>query len=74
MPKLPSISPQKLARALEKAGFVLDRTTGSHSIYYHPITHKKAVVPIHSKDIPKGTLNKLLKEAGIGKEELIDLL
>ena len=74
MPKLPSISPQKLARALEKAGFVLDRTTGSHSVYYHPITHKRAVVPMHGKDIPKGTLNKLLKEAGIDKEELTDLL
>lgn len=74
MPKLPSVSPQKLAKALEKAGFILERTTGSHSIYYHPQTRRKAVVPIHGKDIPKGTLSKLLKEAGISKEELSDLL
>jgi predicted RNA binding protein YcfA (HicA-like mRNA interferase family) len=53
MPELPSVSSQKLARALEKAGFILERTTGSHSIYRHPQTRRKAVVPIHSKDIPK---------------------
>ncbi len=74
MPKLPSVSPQKLAKALEKAGFILERTTGSHSIYYHSQTRRKAVVPIHSKDVPKGTLCKLLKEDGIRKEELADLL
>jgi len=74
MPKLPLVSSLKLAKALEKAGFILERTTGSHNIYYHPQTCRKAVVPIHSKDVPKGTLCKLLKEAGISKEELTDLL
>jgi predicted RNA binding protein YcfA (HicA-like mRNA interferase family) len=74
MPKLPSISSQKLAKALEKAGFLLERTTGSHCIYVHPETHKKAIVPIHSKNVPKGTLSKLIKEAGLDKEDLIDLL
>jgi len=49
MPKLPSVSPQQLAKALERAGFVLERTSGSHCIYYHPEKHKKAIVPIHSK-------------------------
>lgn len=74
MPKLPSVSSQELAKALEKAGFILELIRGSNSIYYHPQTRRKAVVPIHSKDIPKGTLCKLLKEAGISKEELTDLL
>jgi len=74
MPNLPSISSQKLAKALVSAGFILERTTGSHCIYYHPETRKKAIVPMHSKNVPKGTLCKLLKEAGINKEDLIDLL
>lgn len=56
MPKLPSVSSQELAKALEKAGFILERTTGSHSIYYHPQTRRKAVVPIHSKDVPEGNV------------------
>ena len=74
MPRLPSVSPQQLAKALERAGFVLERTAGSHCIYYHPETHRKAIVPIHSKDVPKGTLCKLLKDAGIDREEFTDLL
>lgn len=74
MPELPSVSPQKLAKALEKTGFILERTTGSHFVYYHPQTGRRAVVPIHSRDIPKGTLCRLLKEAGIDREELGDLL
>jgi predicted RNA binding protein YcfA (HicA-like mRNA interferase family) len=74
MPKLPSVSPHELAKALERAGFLLERTTGSHCIYYHPETRKKTIVPIHSKDMPKGTLCKLLKEAGIDRKELMDLL
>jgi predicted RNA binding protein YcfA (HicA-like mRNA interferase family) len=64
MPKLPSVSSQQIARALERAGFILDRTSGSHRIYYNPVTGKKAIVPIH----------KLLKEAGIDRDKFDDLL
>lgn len=52
MPKLPSLTPEKVIKILEKGGFVLDRTKGSHHIYYHPDTHKRAVVPLHKKDLP----------------------
>ena len=30
MPKLPSLTPQKIIKVLEKKGFVLDRIKGSH--------------------------------------------
>ena len=74
MPKLPSLTPQKIVRILEKKGFVLDRTRGSHHIYYHLETKKRVVVPFHKKDLPKGTLFEILKQAGIGKDELKKLL
>lgn len=74
MPKLPSLTPEKVIKILEKRGFVLDRIKGSHHIYYHPDTHKRAVVPLHKKDLPKGTLLEILKQAGISEEELNDLL
>jgi hypothetical protein len=32
------------------------------------------VVPRHSRDLPKGTLMSLLREAGFMREELIDFL
>jgi len=70
--KLPSFTPQKLIRLLERNGFVIDRVKGSHHIYYHPEARRRVTVPFHKKDLPKGTLLEILKQAGISKEELID--
>ena len=53
MPKLPSISPQKLAKALEKAGFVLDRTTGSHSVIIIQLPIKKQLYLSIARISPK---------------------
>lgn len=74
MSKLPSLTPRKIIKVLEKKGFVLDRVKGSHHIYYHPETKRRAVVPLHKKDLPKGTLLEILKQANISKEELRALL
>ncbi|MDP1714709.1 MAG: type II toxin-antitoxin system HicA family toxin [Anaerolineales bacterium] len=72
MPKFPSLTPQKVIKILERKGFVLDRSKGSHRIYIHPVTGKKAVVPFHRKDLPLGTLRDIFKQAGIEPEELQD--
>jgi predicted RNA binding protein YcfA (HicA-like mRNA interferase family) len=74
MPKLPAISPQKLAKALESAGFELMRVKGSHYYYYNSGTEKMAVVPFHNKDLRKGTLHAILKDADMSIEELLDLI
>ncbi len=70
MPKLSPLSPEKITNLLKKKGFVLDRTKGSHQIYFNPTTGKRVVVPFHKKDLPKGTLLEILRQAGISKEEL----
>jgi predicted RNA binding protein YcfA (HicA-like mRNA interferase family) len=70
MPKLPALTPQNLIGILEERGFVLDRTKGSHHVYYHPESKRRVVVPLHVRDLPKGTLFEILKQAGIGKDEL----
>ena len=74
MPKLPPLTPQKVIKILEGKGFVLDRTKGSHQIFRNPETKRMVVVPFHKKDLPKGTLLEILKEAGISRDELEDLL
>ncbi len=72
MPKLPVLKPKELIRRLEKLGFVEDHTIGSHIVMYHHETNRRAVVPFHLRDIPKGTLSSLLREAGISRDELIN--
>jgi predicted RNA binding protein YcfA (HicA-like mRNA interferase family) len=74
MAKLPSIRPRQISRFLEQNGFILDHASGSHFIYYNPQTRRRAVVPQHNRDLPKGTLLSLLREAGFTREELIHFL
>ena len=74
MPRLPVLNPEEIVRILERKGFILDRSKGSHRIYVHPETRKRAVVPFHKKDLPKGTFHEILRQAGISREELTGLL
>ena len=65
MPKLPRLTPRKVIKILKQHGFQLDHTTGSHYVFFHPMTKKRVIVAYHSKDIPSGTLHAILKQAGI---------
>ncbi|MEK6782913.1 MAG: type II toxin-antitoxin system HicA family toxin [Bacteroidota bacterium] len=58
------MKPKELIKLLEKEGFVFTRQSGSHAIY-RKSGFKIAIVPIHSKDIPTGTLKSILKDSGI---------
>jgi predicted RNA binding protein YcfA (HicA-like mRNA interferase family) len=74
VPKLPATRPRQVIRFLEQNGFALDHTSGSHFIFYHPTSRRRAVVPSHNRDLPKGTLLSLLREAGFSRQELIEFL
>ena len=53
-------------RLLENDGWFLVRTTGSHRQFRH--TRKPGVVTVAGKaslDLPPGTLNSILKQAGL---------
>ena len=55
---------------LEEDGWVLARTRGSHRQYKHP--HKGGLVTLAGKpgdDLAPGTLNSVLKQAGLKKKE-----
>ena len=71
MPKLPHISGEEAARALEKLGFSRIRQKGSHLIMRRGPSG--CVVPMH-KEIKTGTLVGVLRQAGVSAEELLDVL
>jgi len=68
MPKLPSLTPEKVIKVLKRKGFVLDRVKGSRHICYHPETKRRVVVPLHKRDLPKGILLENLKQASNQRE------
>ncbi len=63
-------SPQHLIKLLETHGFLLKRSKGSHHIFYNSVSNITVVVPVHNKDIKKGTFLAILKQAGIDKIEV----
>ena len=57
---------KEVIRLLKQKEWIEIRQTGSHKIFKNPSVRNNISVPIHSgKDIRKGTLRKILKEANI---------
>lgn len=73
-PSLPAVSPRKAVRALERAGWRLDRVKGSHHVFIHPHRRNRVVVPMHRKDLAKGTLSQIVGASGLSREEFLQLL
>jgi len=71
---LPAIAGAKVVRALERAGFTVVRSSGSHHVMRHP-DGRTVVVPVHrGRDLAKGTLRNILAIIGMDAEELRKLL
>ena len=74
MSHLPSFKVKEVLRCLHKAGYVKWRQSGSHMVLYHALDNKTVTVPIHfGKDVPKGTLRAIIREAGLTVEEFMRL-
>lgn len=74
MPKLPTdISGRDARAALERAGFVFRRQTGSHMILRREQPYARAVVPDH-KTLRPGTLRRIIADAGMTVEQFLGLL
>ena len=74
MSRLPQVNPRKLVSALKKAGFKEYDQNGSHLILVDEERDLQTSVPIHSGDIGRGLLKKILKQAGLSEEEFRKLL
>jgi len=74
--RLPTVSGQRVLRALTRNGFVVDRIVGSHHVLVHPTDPTRTVtVPVHSgRDLKPGTLRAIIRKAGFTVEEFNELL
>jgi len=54
-----------LLKLLSKDGWKVVRVEGSHHILRHPIKLGLISVPLHGSEVPTGTLNKILRQAGL---------
>lgn len=75
MPKFPVINAKKLIKVLKKSGFILDRSHGSHHIFFHPDKQISVSVPVHpGKDLGKGITKAILHDADITDQEFLNRL
>jgi len=72
MPKLPALKPKEVIKVLEKAGFSFARQRGSHRIYVKG--NIGVTIPFHNKDLKKGTLRHIVKQASLATEDFLKLL
>ena len=72
--KLPVVSGSEAVKVFGRLGYELDEQHGSHIILRHTKPpHRRLSIPNH-KELAKGTLRALIREAGITLEEFARLL
>jgi len=73
MSKLPGISSRSCVKSLERAGFYIKRQEGSHMILRRDHPFAQVVVPDH-KELDRGTLRAIIRQAGLDSGEFVELL
>jgi len=74
MPKLPVISGSELIKIFKKLNYEIDHQIGSHVILRNKDPpYRRLTIPIH-KELAKGTLRAIIREAGLSREEFMKLL
>lgn len=73
--KLPALNPNDVIKALKKAGFYIHHQTGSHlSMRHNTDKDKRVIIPMHNRDLKKGTLRSILTQAGLTTDNFFKLL
>jgi predicted RNA binding protein YcfA (HicA-like mRNA interferase family) len=70
---LPSLSAQEVLRMLARIGYEFDHQKGSHIVLRNTLPpHRRLTVPDH-RDVAKGTLRAIVRQAGLTVEEFLKL-
>ena len=72
--RLPQITAADVVRALKKAGWEEIRQQGSHLRLRHEGHAEDLTISLHRGDMPKGTLNAIIKRASLSQAEFRELL
>lgn len=74
MSRLPALKVKDIIRRLTKAGYAKWRQSGSHLSMYRQSDNRTVTIPVHfGKDVPRGTLRAIIREAGMSVDEFISL-
>ena len=74
MPRLPTVKPRQVIQALQRIGFEIDHQTGSHVVLWRSSDGCRVVVPQHGRDLGRGLTLRIIKSAGLSRDEFVELL
>ncbi len=75
MSRLPSLKAPEIIRALKRGGFFVHHVKGSHHYLRHPDRPGVQVAIFHHRrELPPGTIRRIIKAAGLGEAQFLDLL
>ena len=74
MPRTPTVTPRQVIAALEKAGFEIDHQSGSHVVMWRAEDGVRVVIPWHNRDLGRGLTLRIVKSAGLSRDEFENLL
>ena len=73
MPKFSSYKPREVVEKFKKLDFVEHHQAGSHLTMKNYTTGHRVVIPLHLKDMKKGTMLSILRESGVEKEVFLKI-
>ncbi len=74
-PRLPTLTSRQVLAALERAGFFVHHQAGSHATLKHRGDPRlRVTVPVHGRDLQRGTLVAIIRQAGMTREKFMSYL
>ncbi|KKQ74350.1 MAG: YcfA family protein [Candidatus Woesebacteria bacterium GW2011_GWB1_38_5b] len=68
-----SFKAREIVKILQKLGYIQKRQTGSHLIMYNPKLKRIIPIPIHARELKKGLVRSIIKQAESSEEEFLRL-
>lgn len=63
MSQFPALKPKEIEKILLKNNFVFKHQAGSHLTFFNKESKATVVVPLHNKDLPRGTLGSIIRQS-----------
>ena len=70
---MPAFKAREIVKILQKLGYIQKRQTGSHLMMYNPKVKRLIPVPMHTKELKRGLVKGIIKQAESTEKEFIKL-
>lgn len=70
---MPAFKAREIVKILQKLGYIQKRQTGSHLMMYNPKVKRLIPIPMHTKELKRGLVKGIIKQAESTEKKFIKL-